>query len=175
MATQTKQCNQCNKSKPITEFYKRKASKDGLQLKCKACCKVVNENFREANPGYQLDWQRNNHSKWLSYIAKWAKKNVTADDSRSKIYYIINPEQSVYVGRTQTAFSARKTAHKVQYKGKGRRLPLLHRSFDLYGWDNHKWVIIDMAGTDRETLKSIESAMINHFKQIGMSLNVRLK
>ncbi len=32
-----KTCNQCNKNKSESEFYKRSASPDGLQFKCKAC------------------------------------------------------------------------------------------------------------------------------------------
>lgn len=170
-----KTCNQCNKSKPTTEFYKRSASPDGLQLKCKACCKIINQNFRETKPEYQIQWQRTNKDKWLSYVKNWAKQHVLADDSRSALYYIINPEQKVYVGSTQTLFSARQSAHRVQYKDKSRILPELHKSFDMYGFDTHKWVVMDMAGTDRETLRMIEYTMINHFHQLGMSLNIRLK
>jgi hypothetical protein len=173
----TKQCNQCGKNKPLTEFHKRAASPDGLQFKCKHCVKENNKNFRETNPKYQVDWQRTNKDKWLAYMSDWSKENVLADDSRSKIYYIINPEQKIYVGSTQTSFSARQSAHKVQYNdvNKRRRLPLLHKSFDMYGYDNHKWLVMDMSGTDRETLRTIEYTMINHFNKLGMSLNKRLK
>ena len=170
-----KVCNQCNKSKESNQFHKRKASPDGLQLKCKSCVKENNKNFRETKPTYQVEWQRTNAKKWSAYINEWAKENVCADDSRSAVYYIINPEQKVYVGSTQTLFSARQSAHRVQYKDKSRRLPELHKSFDMYGFDTHKWVVMDMAGTDRETLRMIEYTMINHFHQLGMSLNIRLK
>jgi hypothetical protein len=174
MAT-TKICNHCDKSKPITSFYKMSASKDGLQPKCKECCKVVNHNFREAKPEYQLEWQKTNHTKWLEYVTNWAKKNIRANNSRSQIYYIVNPENKIYVGSTQTRFSNRKSAHKIHYRDKSAHIPSLHHSFDLYGFDNHKWVVLDMAGTDRETLRTIEYTMINHFNKLGMSLNVRLK
>jgi hypothetical protein len=170
-----KTCNQCNKTKDKSQFYKRSASPDGLQPKCKKCCKEVNQNFRETKPEYQTQWYSKNWDKWLEYCNGWTKENVTADDSRSALYYIINPEQKIYVGSTQTLFSYRKAAHKAQYKSKTRRIPLLHQSFDMYGWDKHKWVILDMAGTDRETLRTIEYTMINHLNQIGLSLNVRLK
>ena len=170
-----KVCNQCNKSKPTTEFYKRSASPDGLQLKCKACCKIINKNFREEKPEYQIQWQRTNKDKWLGYVRNWARENVCANDSRSTIYYIVNPENKVYVGSTQTLFSYRKAAHKKEYKKHSGVMPLLHKSFDMYGYDKHKWVVLDMSGTDRETLRTIEYTMINHFHQLGMSLNVRLK
>ena len=174
MAT-TKNCNQCNKSKDTSEFHKKSAAKDGLQSTCKECMKSINQNFRTTKPEYQTQWYRNNWDKWMGYCSDWSKENVYADDSRSKIYYIVNPEQKVYVGSTQTRFSNRKGAHKSQYQTKYKALPLLHHSFDLYGFDNHKWVILDMAGTDRDTLRTIEYTMINHFNKLGMSLNLRLK
>ena len=173
--TQTKSCNQCNKSKPTSEFYKKTKSKDGLQPTCKACCKVVNANFRETKPTYQVDWQRTNNKKWTKYIGQWNKVNTKADDSRSAIYYIINPEQKVYVGHTQTRFYQRKSAHKKEYKLNKGAMPYLHQSFDLYGYDNHKWVVLDMSGMDKETLQMIEYKLINHFNKTGMTLNKRLK
>ena len=174
MATH-KTCNQCNSTKSTNEFYKRSASPDGLQFKCKACCKVVNQNFRETKPEYQTQWYKKNWDKWIQYCNEWVKENVKADNSRSAIYYIINPEQKVYVGSTQTLFSYRKAAHKKEYKKKSGVMPGLHKSFDMYGYDKHKWYIIDMSGVDRETLRTIEYQMINQFHKNGMSLNVRLK
>lgn len=170
-----KVCNQCNKTKDKSEYYKMSASKDGLQPKCKECCKLVNENFRQTKPTYQLDWQKKNSKRWIEYLVGWNKENTYADDSRSKIYYIINPEQKVYVGSTQTSFSLRQSAHKGQYQRRYKGLPLLHKSFDMYGYENHKWIIMDMSGTDRETLIAIEYTMIKHFNKLGMSLNKRLK
>ncbi len=170
-----KTCNQCNKNKSYSEFYKKSASKDGLQPKCKSCVKIINKNFREVKPEYQIEWQRRNPKKWSAYVNEWVKENVKADSSRSKIYYIINPEQKVYVGSTQTMFCYRRAAHRKEYKHKNGVIPLLHQSFDMYGYDKHKWVVLDMAGTDRDTLRTIEYSMINHFNQLGMSLNKRLK
>lgn len=170
-----KTCNQCGLQKPTTEFYKRSASSDGLQHKCKSCVKIINENFRDTKPEYQNQWYKKNAKKWSAYCTEWAKENVVADDSRSAVYYIINPEQKVYVGSTQTLFSYRRNAHKKEYKFNNGVFPLLHHSFDVYGYDKHKWVVLDMAGTDRETLRAIEYTMINHFHQLGMSLNKRLK
>ncbi len=170
-----KTCNQCNKNKSESEFYKRSASPDGLQFKCKSCVKENNTNFRLEKPTYQVDWQRANRKRWAAYMNEWSKENVSADDSRSKIYCIINPEQKIYVGSTQTLFSYRRGAHKKEYKHNNGVMPLLHHSFDMYGYDKHKWVIMDMAGTDRETLRAIEYTMINHFNRLGMSLNKRLK
>jgi hypothetical protein len=172
---QTKICNQCNKSKPFSEYHKKSDSKDLLQPKCKICVKQINQNFREIKPTYQVDWQRANPTKWSEYVTEWAKKNVKADISRSAIYFITNPDNKIYVGHTQTAFSQRKSAHKVQWHDDKRTLPYLHKSFSTYGWENHKWEVIDMAGLDKETLITIEYTMANHFNKLGISLNKRLK
>ena len=173
--TKTKECNQCNSTKPLTDFYKMSASKDGHQPKCKICVKEVNQNFRENKPEYQIEWQRTNHTKWAKYVSDWAKENAKADDSRSAIYTIQNEAGEIYVGSTQTLFSQRKSAHKIQYLNKTRRIPLLHNSFDKHGYDNHKWTILDMSGVDRDTLRAIEYQMINNFNNLGISLNTRLK
>ncbi len=172
---QTKTCNQCNESKSTSEFYKRSASPDGLQFKCKECVKEVNQNFRQTKPEYQTQWQRTNSKRWSDYVSDWSRKNTRADNSRSAVYYIINPENKIYVGSTQTLFSARQSAHKVQYRDRSACIPGLHHSFDMYGYDKHKWVVMDMSGTDRETLRAIEYTMIKHFTKLGMSLNKRLK
>ena len=170
-----KSCNHCNQIKPLADFYKMSASKDCRQPKCKQCCKVVNENFRDTNPKYQVDWQRANPVKWLGYVTKWANENIKADNSRSKIYFIQNELGQIYVGHTQTAFGQRKSSHMTQHRDRTASLPLLHQSFDTFGFDNHKWETIDMSGVDKETLMMIEYQMINNFNNLGISLNVRLK
>ena len=35
-----KQCSRCKQLKPITEFYSRKGTKDGLRCECKSCGKI---------------------------------------------------------------------------------------------------------------------------------------
>jgi len=170
-----KVCNQCNISKSENDFYKMSASKDGRQPKCKSCVKIVNHNFRETKPKYQVEWQRTNNKKWTKYIGEWNKVNSKADDSRSAIYYIIAPDSRIYVGHTQTRFHQRKSAHKKNYKLNKGVMPYLHQSFDKYGYDNHSWVVMDMSGMDKETLETIEYTMANEFTKLGISLNKRLK
>lgn len=167
-------CNQCNKSLSTSEFYKKTKSKDGLQSNCKQCCKVINTKFRETNPNYQNEWYDKNETKWLEYVTEWANKNIRADDSRSALYVVVNPEQKIYVGMTQTKFSVRKGDHKAQYLTKQHKhIPLLHKSFDMYGWDNHKWYVFEMEGTCREVLKRMESNLIQKVQKQGMSLNIK--
>jgi hypothetical protein len=174
--THTKYCGGCRTDLPTSNFSKCKANKDGLQFKCKSCNKTDNHKFRvHLNPKYQVNWQRTNKPKWTKYMVEWNKANTNADDSRSKIYYIVNPNDEIYVGHSQTVFSARKSAHKRQYKHNKGALPYLHKSFETYGYENHKWIIMDMSGLDKKTLEIVEYTMANEFTKLGISLNKKLK
>ena len=45
-----KRCSNCGDTKPLSEFSKRKAAKDGLQSQCKACVAAYDKQYREENP-----------------------------------------------------------------------------------------------------------------------------
>lgn len=45
-----KTCNRCGLEKPDTDFARRKASRDGLQFKCRVCDAVVNKAWHTDNP-----------------------------------------------------------------------------------------------------------------------------
>lgn len=44
-----KECCRCKKSKPLSDFNKRKGSKDGLQYACKVCTRKQFKNHYEKN------------------------------------------------------------------------------------------------------------------------------
>ena len=54
-----KHCNRCNTSKPLNEFSKYKAAKDGLQAKCKECVKQYNKQHYQDNKESRLENQNN--------------------------------------------------------------------------------------------------------------------
>ena len=75
-----KNCNKCNETKALDEFYKDKTTKDGLKYRCKKCSKTDNnqryldnpEYYKQrhsCNPEYQkqyhLDKKDNHHSVYL--------------------------------------------------------------------------------------------------------------
>jgi hypothetical protein len=170
---QLKHCNSCGQTKEISQFSKRSKSADGLQGKCKECNKKDNLEFRTQKPEHHAIWQKTNKEKFHQYVSKWYNSKVIKDDSRSKIYTITAPNGKVYVGMCQTAFSRRVAAHRKTFKENKRTLPLLHKSFEQFGWDNHIWNTIDLSGVDREMLKIIESNMIKINKVEGISLNIK--
>ncbi len=53
--TTTKQCTKCNTIKSVSEFYKSKSKKDGLQTQCKSCFKINYKiqrlNYSRTKPG----------------------------------------------------------------------------------------------------------------------------
>ena len=49
----TKCCSKCKQVKPISEFYKNKAKKDGYQCSCKICKEVVNRKYARTEKGKQ--------------------------------------------------------------------------------------------------------------------------
>lgn len=45
-----KTCKRCNQTKPIEEFYTKRANKDGHDSYCKECCRQYARNFRKERP-----------------------------------------------------------------------------------------------------------------------------
>lgn len=43
-------CKKCSTEKPLSDFSKKKSSKDGLDSNCSACCRARAKAYREANP-----------------------------------------------------------------------------------------------------------------------------
>ena len=56
---ETKQCNSCNERKPLSEYAKRSASKDGLQYKCRPCISAENKAYRDSKDMHLIDRERN--------------------------------------------------------------------------------------------------------------------
>ena len=54
-----KRCSCCCEAKPITEFYRRKLSYDGLQAWCKACVQRHNNNRHSEHRAEEAEYSRN--------------------------------------------------------------------------------------------------------------------
>jgi len=65
MNCQPKQCHQCGRELPLSEFWRRKDTSNGYCYKCKECMK---KNFK--------DWLRKNRKKRTEYQKDWRKKNL---------------------------------------------------------------------------------------------------
>ena len=47
----SKNCNKCNELKPLSEFNKQKANKDGLRSECKCCQKTHRDKYKHTREG----------------------------------------------------------------------------------------------------------------------------
>ena len=52
MSEETKYCNQCGETKPLSDFYKRTSRRDGAGIvsECKACCRARSNRRYRQNP-----------------------------------------------------------------------------------------------------------------------------
>lgn len=87
-----KQCSTCKKNKPLFEFTKNKASKDGLQYKCRSCDleyqkvrRVQNkEQMREQSKKYQAK-RRKNFEYRLQMLLNASKQRATTKNREHSI------------------------------------------------------------------------------------------
>ena len=171
----TKNCTECGKTKSVEDFHRKRASRDGLQSKCKTCFKTINKNFRETNPKYQLDWQRQNPQRHTEIVAKFRKADKT-----SKVYYIKSPNNQYYIGMTNMHLAVRLIEHKNKYNRwmKGKSVPQhpnLFESFKKWGIDNHHMgILFESDDMDRETLRMYEKTFIKTFMDLGIALNKQI-
>jgi hypothetical protein len=57
-------CTKCLQSLPLTEFYKDRRRKDGLQARCRRCYKAYNRERNAKDPQANTQWQREYHKKF---------------------------------------------------------------------------------------------------------------
>lgn len=72
-------CSKCGEVKPISEFYKRKSSKDGLRSECKACSiarvSEYNAIHNEEKKAYKSEYYQANKEKKAAYNAAYYQAN----------------------------------------------------------------------------------------------------
>ena len=56
---ETKQCKSCEEHKPLADYAKRSASKDGLQRKCRPCMSAEQKAYRQSRDMHLIDRERN--------------------------------------------------------------------------------------------------------------------
>lgn len=74
-----KVCTKCSATKPLEEFHKRAASKDGLMPLCKVCANAATSKWAKDNPEKKRVANREGHAanseKARARASKWQKDN----------------------------------------------------------------------------------------------------
>ena len=74
----TKTCKRCATDKPLEDFHKRSASKDGLQTYCKACAIIGVRKWQEANPEkFEANWRKHSYGEEAVLKRKAARYGLT--------------------------------------------------------------------------------------------------
>ena len=91
---ENKICKCCQLNLPIGDFYKNKASKDGLTRSCKKCSYKANTNWYQTNPDkakkhtanwykknpeYSNEYYKANKEKKIAYTKQWKKDKIKTD------------------------------------------------------------------------------------------------
>lgn len=104
-------CSKCKIEKKLEEFYKSKASKDGLTYKCKEC-----------NNKYASEWHHKNFEKSSNKSKRWRDSNPEKDKIRRKDWRKMNREKDNSTKRSwaknnpeKAALCTRKGSLKYNY------------------------------------------------------------
>lgn len=92
----TKKCNCCGESKPICDYGKRSASKDGLHYYCKSCANNKSTKWSKENSDYVNKKRRARYridsKKYLERTNTYKKQNADKVYNSNKNYRKNNPE-----------------------------------------------------------------------------------
>ena len=88
-------CNGCHGEFPISDFYRKCDTYDGLTSRCKSCIKLAKKNhyqiYRESIRAKQSEWYAENKDKVLA--AKRQKYNPEKNKAQCKAYYEANKDK----------------------------------------------------------------------------------
>ena len=98
---ETKVCSKCNLEKELSNFRKRKDSKDGFRTECKQCSYLVWKKYKDNNDEKIKDQKRkeyvDNREKILLKVKNYREENIDVirikDNDRSKKRYQKDPNR----------------------------------------------------------------------------------
>src|SRR3990167_1013494 len=133
----TKYCAHCKQEKTLSEFYKRKASRDGLQSRCRVCADEFGSSYKAAHPDKERArqvryhaanrerkcinstvWYRNNTERAKARQAVNRHDNRERDKKRSLEWRLANPlkfkaTSAAYAKRNPHKFAANNARRKA--------------------------------------------------------------
>lgn len=97
-----KRCSRCGKILPLSEFYKRKSSKDGLQNNCKDCAKAVRKEHYQTHQENELKCVKEWRAKHPTYNAEYYQANKEKIAQKQAQYYQEHKEKFAEYYNPQT-------------------------------------------------------------------------
>jgi hypothetical protein len=81
-----KTCSKCKETKPLSEFYKHKKRKDGLNCWCKGCVKLHQKEYHKSEKykEYQKEYQKSD--KRREYLKEYYKSEKYKEYQKSEKY-----------------------------------------------------------------------------------------
>ena len=128
METKTKKCSRCKAVKPLTEFYKDKSRKDGLQPRCKPCSKAVVKEYQQTDKGKAMQARADR------------RHQAKTPPSVYKITCLEN--NRTYIG-SSTAPKGRQSTHWSSLSLGTHNNKALQEDYDKYGKDAFEFSIIE--------------------------------
>jgi glutamyl/glutaminyl-tRNA synthetase len=105
-----KACSKCAATKPLSEFYKRPSSKDGVRADCKTCANARAQSYAERNAqkvaAYKASWRlsdleriramrkaayHRDRQAAIAKVAKWAAENPELARANKNRWKKLNP------------------------------------------------------------------------------------
>lgn len=95
--TDTKTCNTCKDSLPLSMFHRNKRAKDGLQYRCKPCAKIAKKEYSKTNKKriseYRKDYYADNKESELKSSKSFRENNKDYVVEYNRSYYQKNKER----------------------------------------------------------------------------------
>jgi len=162
-----KKCTKCGIEKPLTEFYKDKTRKEGLEYLCKFCSKQRRARYANSTEGkkqraeyrvqnkeklkqQQVNWYTQNKQKKKQQTAKYIADRKA--EQPGCIYQIRNStNNNTYIGQTIRG-ELRWKEHLSYLRGNYHENYKLQQDFNEHGEDVFEWSIIKELPKDKDQL-----------------------
>ena len=81
-----KKCSRCKVEKELTEFHKKKTTKDGLINNCKSCVKEYSKKHYQANKEQKKEYYQANKEHRIEQVKEYKKKYYQSNKEKIKEY-----------------------------------------------------------------------------------------
>lgn len=152
---QTKRCSTCKETKPASEFYKNRSTKDGLAYECKMCVYDYSRRYCEANKEkvaeYKRRYRKANKEKVAESSRKWREANKKKIAEKNRRYRENNKERIAEWGRRYREANRNQVSRvstRCDKEANDRSLELAHRQgLPWEDWED-KFVMVDNGLTE---------------------------